>query len=173
MKSIYKNRLSLLKDIPKDKAILDLGTINPITEILFKMGYNIWNTQGEDLDFNRSCLDRDRCFMKYKVITAFEILEHLYNPFTLLREIRKGTILLISVPLRHLWLKDTYRHEGSWMNHFHEFEKWQIIGLLEKTGFEIIECFTGRQQAFPKRLGIRPIIRYLFKENIYIKALKK
>jgi len=168
MKRIYKNRLSLLKDIPKNEVILDLGTENELSKIMRSMGYNVYNTCGEDLDFDRSCLQK-RC----NVITAFEILEHLYNPFDLLKYIRKGTILLVSVPLRLIFLKDTSRDKGNWMNHYHEFEKWQIISLLEKTGFEIIYSFTGRQQAFPKRLGIRPLIRYLFKKNIYIKAVKK
>ncbi len=46
-------------------------------------GYNVENTNGEDLDLDTSAiLDSDA-----EVVTAFEIFEHLFSPFTVLKDI--------------------------------------------------------------------------------------
>jgi hypothetical protein len=49
----------------------------------------------EDLDNNQTALQTE----SYTVFTAFEIFEHLLNPYTILKEI-KCDKLLISIPLR-------------------------------------------------------------------------
>ena len=41
--------------ISKDENILDLGVKNPLSESLIREGFEITNTNGEDLDFDRSC----------------------------------------------------------------------------------------------------------------------
>ena len=73
--------------------ILDLGTRNAFSEILNESGYNVQNTQGEDLDID---------FQKYTntdvdVVTAFEIFEHMLAPFNILLEIKTDK-LIASVP---------------------------------------------------------------------------
>jgi hypothetical protein len=43
-------------------------------------GYVVKNTNGEDLDNNQTALQTE----SYTVFTAFEIFEHLLNPYTIL-----------------------------------------------------------------------------------------
>jgi hypothetical protein len=61
------------------------------------------NTNGEDLDNNQTALQTE----SYTVFTAFEIFEHLLNPYTILENV-KCDKLLISIPLR-LWFSPAYR----------------------------------------------------------------
>jgi hypothetical protein len=90
------------------------------------------NTSGEDLDKNQLVFSSE----KQDVVTAFEIFEHLLNPYTILSEIKSDKIF-ISIPLR-LW--SAYRSKTDmWDRHYHEFEDWQLDWLLEKTGWKIID----------------------------------
>jgi hypothetical protein len=56
-------------------------------------GYVVKNTNGEDLDNNQTALQTE----SYTVFTAFEIFEHLLNPYTILENV-KCDKLLISIP---------------------------------------------------------------------------
>ena len=142
----------LKKHVNKNEIILDLGIDNPLSKILRENGYNVSNTGGEDLDFDQSSIiDTDAT-----VITAFQIFEHLLNPFQLLKSI-KANKLVCSVPL-NLWFANAYRNKNDKRdNHFHEFEDWQFRLLLEKTGWKIIEekKFTNPV----KKIGFRPLLR--------------
>lgn len=149
---------------PSEK-ILDLGVNNPFSQRLREDGYTVLNTQGEDLDIDRSILQT----AQYDVVTAFEIVEHLLNPFTLLSEINAPK-LLISVPLR-LWFAQAYRSKTDpWDRHFHEFEPWQLRWLLEKTGWRIVDevQFTNPVN----KLGLRPLLRRFTPRYILIYAQK-
>ena len=59
------------KHISNDENILDLGIENPLSKILKENGYNVSNTNGEDLDINQSSLKKSN----YSVTTAFQIFE--------------------------------------------------------------------------------------------------
>lgn len=149
----YKRTLSFLNEVvSKEEKILDLGVVNPFSEILKKEGFDVTNTQGEDLD-----LDTDVVKSKeYDVVTAFEIFEHLVSPFNIIKDIHAKK-LVASVPLR-LWFATAYRSKtDTWDRHYHEFEDWQFDWLLEKAGWRIIkrEKFTNPVN----KIGIRPILR--------------
>jgi hypothetical protein len=153
------------KHLKGSEKILDLGVDNPLSKRLRENGFIVHNTQGEDLDFNRDVLQDDN----YDVITAFEIVEHLLNPFTLLNEI-KAPKLLISVPLR-LWFAKAYQSKTDERDrHFHEFEPWQLRWLLEKTGWRIIDevQFTNPVN----KIGLRPLLRRFTPRYILIYAQK-
>ena len=142
----------LQKHISKNETILDLGVENPFSKIMKEDGFNVQNTSGEDLDIDQSSLINK----KYSVVTAFEIFEHLLNPFTILNAIKSDKII-ISIPLR-LWFSPAYRSKTDmWDRHYHEFEDWQLDWLLEKTGWKIIDRtkFTNPVN----KIGIRPILR--------------
>lgn len=142
----------LQKHISKSETILDLGVENPFSKIMKVEGFNVQNTSGEDLDIDQSSLTTKH----YSVVTAFEIFEHLLNPFTILNAVKADKII-ISVPLR-LWFSPAYRSKiDMWDRHYHEFEDWQLDWLLEKTGWKVIarEKFTNPV----KKVGIRPILR--------------
>ncbi len=162
----YKLTLDFLKNhISTNESILDLGIRNPFSEIMESHGYNIENTKGEDLDFDTSVISNS----KAEVITAFEIFEHLLNPFTVLQSMNAKKIV-ISVPLR-LWFSSAYRSKTDmWDRHYHEFEDWQLDWLLEKTGWKIIDRQKWTNPT--KKIGIRPILRR-FTPRYYIVYAEK
>lgn len=155
----------LKKNVSTSETILDLGVPNPFSKIMEDNGYSVLNTEGEDLDNNQTALQDGT----YEVFTAFEIFEHLLNPYTVLKNI-KCDKLLISIPLR-LWFSPAYRSKtDKWDRHYHEFEDWQLDWLLEKTGWKIIafEKFTHPV----KKFGFRPLLRY-FTPRYYLVYAEK
>ena len=160
-KKRYHHTLNFLKEyISKDDSILDLGVINPFSEILQNEGYNVTNTNGQDLDLDTSVVKTDA----FQVVTAFEIFEHLVSPFNVLNDI-KAKKLVASVPLK-LWFASAYRSEtDKWDRHYHEFEDWQFDWLLEKAGWKILD--TEKWTNPTKKIGIRPILRW-FTPRYYI-----
>ncbi len=157
----FKHTLEFLqKHISKSETILDLGVDNPFSKIMKAEGFQVKNTTGEDLDTNQNVLNSE----KQDVVTAFEIFEHLLNPFTILDSI-KSEKLLISIPLR-LWFSSAYRSKTDmWDRHYHEFEDWQLDWLLEKTGWKIIDRTKFTHPV--KKIGFRPFLR-LFTPRYYI-----
>lgn len=153
------------KFVDKNELILDLGIENPLSKMLKNNGYNIINTSGEDLDIDRSAVKETNA----TVVTAFQIFEHLLNPFQLLMSI-KANKLVCSVPLS-LWFANAYRNSKDIRdNHFHEFEDWQFRLLLQKTGWKIIEekKFTNPV----KKIGLRPLLRLFTNRYLIIYAEK-
>lgn len=149
----FKHTLEFLKKhIDTSESILDLGVSNPFSELMLAEGYTVENTKGEDLDEDHSNIKASSA----KVVTAFEIFEHLLSPYEVLKSIKADKIL-ISVPLR-LWFSSAYRSKTDmWDRHYHEFEDWQLDWLLEKTGWTIQD---REQWTNPvKKIGIRPIMR--------------
>ena len=151
----FKHTLEFLqKHVSKSETILDLGVDNPFSKIMKDEGFLVKNTTGEDLDDNQNVFLSD----KQNVVTAFEIFEHLLNPYTILKEI-KSDKLLISIPLR-LWFSPAYRSKTDmWDRHYHEFEDWQLDWLLEKTGWKIIDCEKFTHPV--KKIGFRPFLRLI------------
>lgn len=157
----FKHTITFLQNhVSTSEKILDLGIVNPLSEIMIEKGYKIENTKGEDLDIDISAIINSEA----DVVTAFEIFEHLLSPFTVLKSI-KAKKLVASIPLR-LWFSPAYRSKTDMRDrHFHEFEDWQFDWLLEKTGWKIIarEKWTNPT----KKIGIRPILRW-FTPRYYI-----
>lgn len=152
----YKKTLAFLESrISKDERILDLGTENPFTAIMKQAGYQVWNTKGEDLD------DEFRVVNDYQVecYTSFEIFEHLLAPYNILKEIKKGK-LVVTVPLKVWFAKAYWNEKEEWDRHYHEFEPRQFDWLLEKAGWKIIhkEAWSSPDKLRP---GIRPLLRYI------------
>ena len=140
------------ESLPPPSRIFDLGTPNDLSRFLQTQGYDVSNTNGEDLDVDPECIAREG----YEATTAFEILEHLVNPMGVLLEI-KSPKLFATVPLT-LWFSKAYRSKRDpWDRHFHEFEDWQFDWLLEKAGWKVV-----RRQKWtnPSIIpGIRPLLR--------------
>jgi hypothetical protein len=155
----------LKKHISTNESILDLGVSNPFSKIMDENGYVVKNTKGEDLDNDQSTLQNE----EYSVVTAFEIFEHLLNPYTILENIKSDKIL-ISIPLR-LWFSSAYRSKtDKWDRHYHEFEDWQLDWLLEKTGFKIIDSVKFTHPV--NKLGFRPLLRYFTNRYYLVYAIK-
>jgi len=144
----------LQNHIEKDKLILDLGVENPLSSLIRDNGYRVENTSGEDLDIDRSKIINSNA----EVVTAFEVFEHLLDPYNVLKDI-KAKKLVASVPLR-LWFASAYKNDDDDRDrHFHEFEDWQFKWLLNKAGWKIIDYkkFTNPV----KKIGIRPFFRLI------------
>ena len=153
------------KHIGKSETILDLGVDNPLSKIMKDEGFDVKNTSGEDLDKDQSIFGTQET----TVVTAFEIFEHLLNPYTILEAI-KSEKLFISIPMR-LWFSPAYRSKTDpWDRHYHEFEDWQLDWLLEKTGWKIIDCQKWTNPV--KQIGLRPILRF-FTNRYYIVYAEK
>lgn len=149
----YNHTLTFLKKhISNSETILDLGVENPFASIMKQKGFSVYNTTGEDLDEHYTVLSNQ----KYDVVTAFEIFEHLLNPYTILKNIQAQKII-ISVPLR-LWFSTAYKSKTDmWDRHYHEFEDWQLDWLLEKTGWKIIDREKWTNPV--NKIGFRPLLR--------------
>lgn len=155
----------LKKHLPKSETILDLGVENPFSKIMTEEGYLVTNTSGEDLDENQTVFQKQ----KTDVVTAFEIFEHLLNPYTILKEI-KSDKLFISIPLR-LWFSPAYRSKTDiWDRHYHEFEDWQLDWLLEKTDWKIIDSMQFTHPV--KKIGFRPLLRMVTNRYYIVYAEK-
>lgn len=143
----------LKKHVATSETIFDLGVPNPFSKIMGDNDYKVINTKGEDLDNDQSALQKEN----YEVFTAFEIFEHLLNPYTVLQNVKCDKVL-ISIPMR-LWFQSAYQSKtDKWDRHYHEFEDWQLDWLLEKTGFKIIDRVKFTHPV--KKLGFRPILRF-------------
>lgn len=162
----FKHTLEFLqKHISTNETILDLGVENPFSKIMKENGFQVTNTTGEDLDDNQESLKNSN----ENVTTAFEIFEHLLNPYTILSEI-KSDKLFISIPMR-LWFSPAYRSKTDmWDRHYHEFEDWQLDWLLEKTGWKIIDRQKWTNPV--KKFGIRPLLRRVTNRYYIVYAIR-
>lgn len=153
------------RHIDSGSTILDLGIPNPMSRMMKAQGYQVENTNGEDLDEDQSRLQKSEA----QVVTAFEILEHLLSPYQVLKSI-KAKKMVASIPLK-LWFSKTYRSNTDPRDrHFHEFEDWQFDWLLEKTGWKIIasEKWINPPQSF----GFRALLRYFYPRHYIVYAEK-
>lgn len=163
----YNETLALLKQFaaPTDK-ILDLGIKNPFSEVMLENGFDVKNTNGDDLDYYYKDLQNyDANF-----VTALEILEHLVNPMEVLRNL-PGDKLLASIPMR-LWFSSAYRNQNDPRDvHYHEFEDWQFDMLMEKAGWTVIHRHKWTHPS--NKLGIRPLLRRITPRYYAVYAERK
>lgn len=156
----------LKKHVTTAETILDLGVPNPFSKIMEDNGYTVINTKGEDVDNDQTALQTEN----YTVFTAFEIFEHLLNPYTVLQNVKADKVL-ISIPLR-LWFSPAYRSKTDmWDRHYHEFEDWQLDWLLEKAGYTIVDRIKFTHPV--KKLGLRPLLRYITPRYYLVYAERK
>ncbi len=164
----FKKTLEFMKDkVDVSEQILDLGPTNPLSELMIKHDYQVENTSLKiDLDLDFEIVKNE----SFKVITAFEILEHLVSPFPLLQQ-AKAKKLVASVPLR-LWFADAYWSESDpFDRHYHEFEPRQFDMLLEKAGWEIKVSEKWISET-KEGIGFRPLLRK-FTPRYYIVYCEK
>ena len=147
----------LKKHLNKNDLILDLGSKNELSEKISSLGYNITNTKGENLDDDYL----KYCNKKYDCITAFEIFEHMLSPFNILKNI-KSDKLIASVPLKLLFASAYWNEKDDFDKHYHEFEIKQFNFLLRQTNWKIMD-YQLWTSPDPFKIGIRPILRYLYK----------
>ena len=153
------------KFIPQGSTVLDLGYENKMT-LFLDNNYSVRNTEW-DLNVEPKRINK----YDYDYLTAFEIFEHLLNTYSVLENVRPGTGLLCSVPLR-VWYAKPYWLEDDRLQHYHEFLPREFFKLLNKTGFEIK---FSKKHCIVKGFGIRQLITGLFrvKRYLFVYAVKK
>ncbi|MAZ58686.1 MAG: methyltransferase [Flavobacteriales bacterium] len=164
----HKKTISFLsKHFSPPTKILDLGTQNTLSKKIQQTGYDVINTNGENLDIEYKSVLKTKC----DLVTAFEIFEHMLAPFNILKEI-KTQKLIASVPLK-LWFANAYWNEhDDWDKHYHEFEVKQFDFLLQQTGWKIIDS----EKWIPKgkiQFGIRPFLRMVTPRYYIVYCEKK
>ncbi|MEI8185557.1 MAG: methyltransferase domain-containing protein [Chlorobiaceae bacterium] len=139
---------------------LDLGDRTPFTASLEQLF---------SCPFENTTVDLDLEPLKgsYCVITAFEVLEHLFNPLHALLEIKRhlkgdGALLFVSMPLRKpLFLASP--------DHFHEMSRQSALSLFSRAGFRVVRSDEFRIRSMLFYLtGLKPLLRAMFeKVQIY------
>ena len=162
----YKHTLKFLqKVLPAPATILDLGVRNDFSDIMEQNGYEVFNTEGEDLDILPEIVKKH----KVDAVCAFEIFEHLIAPFNVLQAIESNK-LITTIPL-NLWFARAYRSKTDmWDRHYHEFEDWQFDWLIEKSGWTLKE--TEKWTSPVKKVGFRPILRKFIPRYYAVYAVK-
>ena len=116
-------------------------------------------------------LDVDPLSGSYDVVTAFEVLEHLFNPLHALLEVRKvlsgpDARVFVSVPAaKPAMLKSP--------DHFHEMSPCELESLIARTGFRSVRRGSFRIRRWPFYLtGLKPLLRAIH-EKVLIHELRQ
>uniref|UniRef100_Q3APG0 Uncharacterized protein n=1 Tax=Chlorobium chlorochromatii (strain CaD3) TaxID=340177 RepID=Q3APG0_CHLCH len=144
---------------------LDLGDRTPLTTALEELFACTFHNSTIDLDVGS-------LFGSYNVVTAFEVLEHLYNPLHLLLQVRNvlrgnDARLFVSMPL---WKP----HILASPDHFHEMTRRAALSLFERAGFAVVRRaeFRIREPLFYVT-GIKPLLRAWYEKiQIYELAMQ-
>jgi hypothetical protein len=139
---------------------LDLGDRTPLTASLEQLFSCTFNNTTADLDV--ASLEGS-----FDVVTAFEVLEHLYNPLHTLLEVKrllhgKNARLYLSMPLRK-------PASLASPDHFHEMSRQSALALFTRAGFSVVRSEEFRIRPLMFYLtGLKPLLRAVFeKVQIY------
>ena len=164
----YRKTIKLVRRfIPKGSAIYDMGHWSELGLKICGQGYDVTtNDLTKDLDTDQ--LDVMIKSSYVDVTTSFEVLEHLVNPYGVLKSVMTKNIL-ITVPLK-VWFSNAYwgKHEND--RHYHEFEERQFFMLLKKSGWEVVESGKWYVQ---RGIGIRPFLRLFFPSYLWVYCEKR
>ena len=153
----WEQTLIFLRKDKKCKIGLDIGDKSPMTEQLEQYFNCKFNNTNIDLDFDDLC-------GKYEIVTAFEIIEHLFNPLHFLIQVKNilnenGTLYL-STPKGKpyfLWSED----------HYHEMREDRLRALIDRAGFSIIRKKEIRIHPLKFYFtGFRPLLRFFYDKHL-------
>jgi SAM-dependent methyltransferase len=144
---------------------LDLGDRTPFTASLEQHFCCPFENSSVDLDL-------DPLSGSFGVVTAFEVLEHLFNPLHALLEVKRllageDARLFVSMPL---WKPSILASP----DHFHEMRRSEAHLLFTRAGFTILRSaeFRIRHPLF-YLTGVKPLLRAWFeKVQIYELAIQ-
>jgi hypothetical protein len=149
-------------------TLLDLGTENGLGNYMKDLGYNVINTDGGDFDLPIGRIPL--YFIECDCVTAFEVLEHLIDPFCLLQSL-PGKHLVASIPLK-LWFAPAFWNKDNPAGrHFHEMEKRQFLWLLDKSGWRVVDGIAFTSPSF--KPGFRTILRWFTPRFYIVYAIRK
>lgn len=139
--------------------------------------------KNDSLGFKCDYLDAQKKFTfakKYDIIISVELIEHIENPFHFVRELAKisemNGLLVLTTP-NVLSLSSRFRYFCSgcvdyfrrpyneyWLNmgHLNPINPIQLIYLLRKNGFKVLDLFSNKAVFFSKLLLPLVPILYLY-----------
>lgn len=151
-----------LSNFQNAQSGLDLGDRTLFTEEL----ENFFNCpfKNSTIDLDTESIDGN-----YDIITAFEVIEHLFNPLYCLMEVRKSINadgrLYLSTPKN----KPNFLSSSE---HFHEMSENSLEALFKRANFKIVRKMTFRVHSFWFYFtGIRPFFRYMFDRRLLFELI--
>lgn len=159
------------KYLPADSNVVDIGAGQGAFSLrLDKLGHKVTaldvdteNWKLTDVDFIGINLDSEfasKINQKFDAVVAIEIIEHLENPFSFIRECAKllkpNGLLFLSTPnveavnSRLMFLfKGRLRLFDDWttvrMAHITPIFKWKLDMCLDEADFRVVEISSGKQ----------------------------
>lgn len=184
IKEVKKQKKLVLKFLKKESKILQIGSSDGYTLSKFKTRNN--HTTGIEPSIS-SCkfakkknnIDRliqgtfENSYKKlqiYDVIILTHVLEHIYNPFQMLKKLKtkleKNGVILLEVPCL---ANQKYLPFGYFtFEHLNYFDEHTIKKLILKSGYELISKIY-----IDLNHGLYPIQRMLIKKSLKIPAPRK
>jgi len=159
----YYERIRLkhvLKEARKDsKNILDVGCSNGFfLELAKKKGMDIYGTEfgKKQVAYLRKHVTNNAYTsekeligkVKFDIITAFDVIEHLRNPEEFIRNcsklLKKDGLLVIMTVVLDSWTYKVFKGRVMWIadQHLFYFTREQLAKLLKKYGLEIYKTKT-------------------------------
>lgn len=129
--------LLIRAEVNSKSRIYDMGLPNMMADhIIGKFGCHVHHSTKGDLNIH---VKPDMwSYYNATLVTSFEVFEHLYNLFPVLRWARDlGVPLVGSVPLRFPFSKQ-YWTDDYYDRHYNEFEVPQFRWIMDEAGWDIV-----------------------------------
>jgi 2-polyprenyl-3-methyl-5-hydroxy-6-metoxy-1,4-benzoquinol methylase len=155
LKEIYEKKR--LRDVLREagsnsKSVLDIGCSNGFfLKLAQKKGMEIYGTELGKKQLNylrknvtKNVFDTEKKLvgkMKFDIITAFDVIEHLPDPESFLRNCRtllkKGGLLVVMTMVLDSWSYKTFKGKVSWIGdqHLFYFTRSKLTELMKRNGF--------------------------------------
>ena len=106
----------------------------------------------------------------YDTITHLEVIEHILNPLTCMKEcyriLKPRGVMYLTTPNDYSFIfKLEHLLERKFVDHFHQFNEWELRWLLQEAGFKKITINTF------KKTNRRFIARFC-NNSFFVKAIK-
>jgi len=149
----WKITLKFLTEFPNAKSGLDIGDRTSFTKELESFfGCSFTNS---NIDLDTGSIEGN-----HDIITAFEVIEHLFNPLHCLLEVHKSLN-----PDGRLYLSTPQSKPKILSSplHFHEMSERSLEALFNRAKFKVARKISFRVHGFWFYFtGIRPLLRSIF-----------
>ena len=135
----------------KDVSVLDIGSgLGVFPKRLQEEGYYVWCVEpnkesqrfiNEELKIR--CLPEIPIHARFDVVTLIHVLEHIVDPVSFLKEIKKvtGHALYIEVPDAWEFKKLKKEHNEFSSDHVYFYDMPSLLKIINRAGFDIGKAF--------------------------------
>lgn len=186
-----KNKLKIIEKFTKIGRVLDIGCgLAFFLDVAKNRG---WETYGVEINGTISRFAKENLGLSvltadiehdnllypknfFDVITFWDTLEHLSNPFLVLEKVKhflkpKG-LLCVQLPNFDSFISKCKGKNWDWLtpgDHLYYFSYNTLISLLKKTGFEPLEMYTWEPILYP----VNSLLGFYDKNNIIFDIYRK